>query len=134
MKGHQVGAPIALTQASRQRTNDFFLLGVIDAAVAAQNPNQTLFLVTPTQPFAVDDRVFLSEKRLPIADLVVPVSTPRRKKADTKAQLVGLIDNVVHMVPVIVAGAVLHVRSCRIKVHQGTMPVGVRYSVAVEFG
>src|SRR5581483_649661 len=74
------------------------------------------------------------EKRFPIPNLIVPISAPRREKADAKAQLVGPINNEVHMVPVIVAGAVLHIWSRRVEVNQGAMAISVRYGVAVKLG
>jgi hypothetical protein len=108
------------------------MLLIFDVAVPAQDPDQPLVPVAPPQPLAVRLGVLHGEQRLVVLHLVMPVPAPRREKADVQAEGVGLIDDVVHVVPVVIVGTVCHGRAGGVQIDQWQVPVRVRGRVPVN--
>ena len=130
----QVRPPVALAEAPRHRPDDFLLLLVVETSVAPQDPDEAPVLVPPADPLAVDRRVRSVEHRLAVLPLIAPVPTPGRQKPHHQPLRVGEVDDIIHMVPVVVARALLHRRADRVEVHQGEMSVGIGLGVPVELG
>ena len=91
-------------------------------------------LVAPAQPLAVDGRVLGGEDLGPVAPLLVPLVAPGRQEADVEPERVGLLDDEVDVVPVVVRRALLHVRPRRVVVDERQVAVGVGVVEPVELG
>ena len=132
MERHQVPAAVALAYPASHGAHQVLVLLVPNGTVAAQNPDHVLVPIPLPEPLTVDFGVLHGEERLPVLHLIMPVPPPRREKADVHSQRVGLVHNVVHVVPVVVVGTVLHSRTGGILIDQRQMPVGVRVGVSVQ--
>ena len=102
--------------------------------IAAEDPDDPAVPVAPPEPLPVDGRVRGGEDLGALAPLLVPLVAPRGQEADVEAERVGLLDHEVDVIPVVVRGALLHVRPRGVVVEEGQVPVGVRVPEPVELG
>ena len=130
----EVGPAVALTQPARHRPQDLLVGLRLHRPVAAEDPDHPVVPVAPPEPLPVDGRVRRGEDLRAPAPLLVPLVAPRGQEADVEAERVGLLDHEVDVVPVVVRGALLHVRPRGIVVEEGQVPVGVRVREPVELG
>src|SRR6187397_3147148 len=108
MQRDEMRSAVTFAQSTRHGTKDRALLVVLHIAISAKNPNNRLILVTRAEPFAVGRRVGCVEERFAVLHFVVPVAAPGWQKTDEQSQRLGLVHDVVDMVPIIVVRAVLN--------------------------
>src|SRR4030095_12976324 len=93
MKGLQMRASIARTQAGSHCVNDSEFFVVRDRAVAAENPDDRFVLVAFAEELSELSRVGRSENGLPAG----PVTAPRWKHSDEKTKFLRLVDDEIHV-------------------------------------
>src|SRR5262245_44038959 len=99
---------------------------VLDRPICAANPDEPGLSIPPAAPGAVGLRVSGSEDFRPNTAALVPVTPPRRQKADVEAKRVGLLGDPVDVCEI------LFIRLCRIVVGERPFAVRVRRIEAVE--
>src|SRR4051794_4382191 len=119
-------AAIPLAKPAGHGSDDLPLVVVIDRTVAPQDPDQPLVLVTPAEPLPVSRGVLRREERLAVVDLIVPVTSPGWQETDADAPRVGLVDDVIHVIPVVIAGPVLHGRPRGVEVRERQVAISIR--------
>lgn len=134
VKGDEVLALVAEAEAFGHGGHDGVVGGVFDGAIAAGDPDDIVGAVALTDPLAVGFGVFGGEDFGAGAPLLIPFITPGGEEADPEAEGVGLIDDEVDVVPVVVIGAVDREWLSGVIVEEGEVAVGVGGMEAVEFG
>ena len=101
------------------------LLGA-DRTVSAENPDDRLAAVAPSQPFRIASRGVGGEY-----PVVLPPAPPGRKKRDVYAALVRRVHHEVDVVPVVVVRSVLGQRNRRARVCERLEAVRIRRAHSV---
>jgi hypothetical protein len=98
-----------------------------------QNPDDVGGILVPlAKPLAVHAGILDLEDFRPGAPLLVPLVAPTRQQADIHAERLGLLDDVIDVVPVVVIGTFLDVRLVRVVVDERLVAVGVRHMEPVQ--
>jgi len=122
--GHQMSAAVAALQSPRHGVDDLAMTIALDGPIAAEDPDDRAISIAAAQPFAVDLGILRCENLGADAPLQIPLVTPGRQHSDEHPERLGLVHDVIDVVPVIVQLAGLHVRPSWIVVDQG--PVAMR--------
>ncbi|MFM1945611.1 MAG: hypothetical protein RI897_4593 [Verrucomicrobiota bacterium] len=108
--------------------------GGFDGAIAAGDPDDVIGAVALTDPLAVDFGVFGGEYFGAGAPFFIPFIAPGGEETDPEAEGVGLVDDEIDVVPVVVVGSVDRSRLSGVVIEEGEVAVGIGGMEAVEFG
>ncbi len=116
--------------APRHGAYDGALAVVVGIAVAAEDPDDVAVAIS----FGYETAVLLGVALVEYGVGVVPLVAPRGEQADVHARLADLVDDVIHMVPIVVRPALARVGTRRVAVDQWAVSVSVRGVEPVQFG
>jgi hypothetical protein len=102
----------------------------VRVAVAAEYPYYIVFSVATGYPTAI----FLGILGVENGIVVVPPTSPRGQQSYVNSKFVGLGNNKVHVVPIVISLAILAVGGRRVAVGEGTVTVGVGNVYSIKFG
>src|SRR5688572_22810556 len=101
MKRDEVIPTVPRPHTLGHRGDDRAVLVALHFAIATQNPNDRLVLVSLTQKLPVGAGI-LSRKDAALPDRLEPLVSPRRQHADIQVQLLGTIHDPVHVLEVLI--------------------------------
>ncbi len=134
MESDQVLALVAEAEAFGHGGDDGLVVGVLDGAIAAGDPDDIGVTVALPDPLAVGFGVFGVKDFGADAPFFVPFIAPGGEEADPESEGIGLLHDEVDVVPVVIIGAFDGEGLSGVILEEGKVAVGVGGMEAIEFG